>query len=835
MLQSRPILRRVSSFLLFSASIIWWLPRVVQSEEENYTFSVIENVAVSCDFNNDVCPFQFNRICQDDSIITQCSGGDCYDCDFRCHSFHYNCTACIQHGCIWCPGDGFCSSAPLEPPFWDRVEGFFRYRISSSCPTIENWKDTCDAVHRDNVFSDPLYDAMKWAYELINVEPVWRQNITGKGVRVRINDIGVDNDHPDFSSKFDVAASCEQYQPRDMDEDFHGTAVAAIVAANANQHCSVGVAPDASISSCAHEMEAHSPLNLAATLDFKQDQMDISVNAWGMLTCFRTQPRPRRHTRQLVRRLQDEDNCIFARDHPLSPCEYCSFDSTSSTDQVGQLCQSAIVNYCALNFQMDAAACSEYLDLFTSCRYNALTEEQEASLANAVKNGRSGKGIIFVFAAGNSYSIGGDANFDGWSSTRYTISVGGVGKDGKHASYSTPGSALVVAGPGGDRGNLRNNIVASPGGGCRDATVGTSFACPFVAGVVALMLETNPDLGWRDVQGILALTSNQTDPDDIAWSTNAAGYHHSYKYGFGLVDAERAVKAASTWENFSPEERVLVESGDINVTIMDDPSAVAFSTIHIAEDAASNMEVESVVVSLDLLHDSRGDIEVVLTSPSGTQSILSPGSRRENTQLDNDERWELMTVRNWGETAVGNWNLTFLDKRPGFLSNCVDLPFEYVWENMNEDALDGAVTNCITLELASVCAGGRPLYSFVLQLETNGITADRACCICGGGRAPFSVSVLRSWQLALYGHQIQKGRPSLRPSSMPSQLPSSKLISSVPASGMSNSTVLATENPPSAEPPETSASIPLTSEANNAGKKFWTLLVAALASTVFYY
>ena len=54
-------------------------------------------------------------------------------------------------------------------------------------------------------------------------------------------------------------------------------------------------------------------------------------------------------------------------------------------------------------------------------------------------------------------------------------------------------------------------------------------------GVIALMLEKNPNLTWRDVQAILAATAQKMDPDDESWYTNSAGYSHSYKYGFGVA------------------------------------------------------------------------------------------------------------------------------------------------------------------------------------------------------------------------------------------------------------------------------------------------------------
>ena len=90
--------------------------------------------------------------------------------------------------------------------------------------------------------------------------------------------------------------------------------------------------------------------------------------------------------------------------------------------------------------------------------------------------------------------------------------------------------------------------------------VGTSFAAPVVSGVVALMLEANASLSWRDVQGILATTSQKTDPSDASWATNSVGLHHSYKYGFGLVDAHAAVTAALSWPGYGEELMVTLES-----------------------------------------------------------------------------------------------------------------------------------------------------------------------------------------------------------------------------------------------------------------------------------
>ena len=337
-------------------------------------------------------------------------------------------------------------------------------------------------------------------------------------------------------------------------------------------------------------------------------------------------------------------------------------------------------------------------------------------------------------------------------------SVGAVGKDGLHASYSSTGAALFLSAPGGDYESFTNNVVAKIGGGCLDATAGTSFATPVAAGVVALILQANPDLTWRDVQGILATTSQKTDADDPSWSTNAAGIPHSYLYGFGVIDADAAVTAALAWENYSSEVQLLAESGQIDLTIPEYPNGPVSSTVSLE---ASDVEAESVVVYLNITHSSRGDLDIVLISPSGTESLLHPGQRPENTQAD--ESWQLMTVRNWNEPVTGDWTLGIIDQSAGDLSNeCIDIQD---WSIIFDFEI-GEI-GCAEFLLNDLCADGDqgPAFFDIFPEITgitdpflndeNGVGPADACCACGGGTLASSTpDVLKSWRLIVYGHGL---------------------------------------------------------------------------------
>ena len=139
--------------------------------------------------------------------------------------------------------------------------------------------------------SDFEYASQEWVFDMINVEPVWKQGIFGKGVRVRVNDNGVDSDHDEFGDRFDVDASCTNYDALFYDEDRgfynytqHGTTVASIIGASGdNRQCAVGVAPEVTISSCKLFDGSFTLDNILDSnwLIEKLDQFDISQNSVG--------------------------------------------------------------------------------------------------------------------------------------------------------------------------------------------------------------------------------------------------------------------------------------------------------------------------------------------------------------------------------------------------------------------------------------------------------------------------------------------------------------------------------------------------------------------------
>ena len=189
---------------------------------------------------------------------------------------------------------------------------------------------------------------------------------------------------------------------------------------------------------------------------------------------------------------------------------------------------------------------------------------------------------------------------------------------------------------------------------------GTSAAAPMVSGVVALMLEANPQMSWRDVRYVLASTALKNDPGDSGWSYNRAGLHIHHSYGFGLVDASAALAVSVQWTGLPPSASIEV-SKSVMRPIPDDASTGLESTITISEP----LNVEFVDVIFDAPDHARiGDLVVTLTSPSGTRSILA---ERHNQVFETFRyaAWRFGTLRHLGEFAAGAWRLTVQDLRSG--------------------------------------------------------------------------------------------------------------------------------------------------------------------------
>ncbi|MCK4873050.1 MAG: S8 family serine peptidase [Phycisphaerales bacterium] len=317
-------------------------------------------------------------------------------------------------------------------------------------------------------------------------------------------------------------------------------------------------------------------------------------------------------------------------------------------------------------------------------RVRPLYPYARAGLETAITWGRGGdgilpgKGVIFCFAAGNGYMQDGRADYGGLNSSRYVITVGAIADDDIRSWYSVRGSSILVGAHsnGGSRGITTCDPTGSDGytsGDYYSSFGGTSSASPLAAGVVALMLDANPDLTWRDVQHILVRTARKNDPGgeggDSPWETNGAGHDISYSYGFGAVDAAAAAARATLWgvagltsDTSTTVSSLIVdpEGPPVSVPTADPPlELIAQIDVEGVDCDVDPVEiVEHVELHIETTGGYRGDLEIKLIAPTGTESLLA---ETRDDEGDYEGPFVFTSVRHWDECPDGEWIVRILD------------------------------------------------------------------------------------------------------------------------------------------------------------------------------
>ncbi len=95
---------------------------------------------------------------------------------------------------------------------------------------------------------------------------------------------------------------------------------------------------------------------------------------------------------------------------------------------------------------------------------------------------------------------------------------------------------------------------------CTEGHTGTSASAPLAAGIIALTLEANPDLSWRDIQHIIVETAKPDNLSSSDWHKNGVDFIVSHSFGFGLMDALAMVDLAKAWTNVPQQRKCIIES-----------------------------------------------------------------------------------------------------------------------------------------------------------------------------------------------------------------------------------------------------------------------------------
>lgn len=287
-----------------------------------------------------------------------------------------------------------------------------------------------------------------------------------------------------------------------------------------------------------------------------------------------------------------------------------------------------------------------------------------AAFENGITKGRGGLGSIFVWASGNGGRHEDSCNCDGYTDSIYTLSISSASDHGESPWYSEScSSTLATTFSSGAHGEKRI-VTTDLHNQCTERHTGTSASAPLAAGIIALALEVNPRLTWRDVQHIVVWTSNwEPLKHDQDWSPNGVGLHVNRKFGFGLLVAEKIVELAKP-NTFKTVPEKTICRGQINQDRkpikFNEPLKITMHSNGCSGTAAEIRYLEHVQLMLSLDYTRRGDLVVYLTSPMGTKScLLSP--RKEDLSDEGFTKWPFMTTHAWGEDPRGTWTLEIKD------------------------------------------------------------------------------------------------------------------------------------------------------------------------------
>jgi len=271
-----------------------------------------------------------------------------------------------------------------------------------------------------------------------------------------------------------------------------------------------------------------------------------------------------------------------------------------------------------------------------------------------IYRGRDGKGSIFVWASGNGGRYKDNCNCDGYATSIFTITVSSTSESGAIPWYSEPCSATLATTYSSGTASEKQIVTTDLHHSCTTKHTGTSASAPMAAAIIALALEANPKLTWRDVQHILVRTSRPGNLQALDWKENGVGRKVSHNYGYGLMDAEAMVTQAKRWKEMPMQQSCEVVSPYYYKVIQ----PMSFITIELDVLSCPGVRfLEHVVSPIHVTAGrKRGDLRIYLMSPHGTRSTLLH-NRPSDFSNSGFTNWPFMTTHCWGESPNGKWTL----------------------------------------------------------------------------------------------------------------------------------------------------------------------------------
>ncbi|KAM4887081.1 proprotein convertase subtilisin/kexin type 4 isoform 1-T1 [Thomomys bottae] len=277
-----------------------------------------------------------------------------------------------------------------------------------------------------------------------------------------------------------------------------------------------------------------------------------------------------------------------------------------------------------------------------------------------VTKGRGGLGTLFVWASGNGGLHYDNCNCDGYTNSIHTLSVGSTTKQGRVPWYSEACASTLTTTFSSGVATDPQIVTTDLHHQCTKKHTGTSASAPLAAGMIALALEANPLLTWRDLQHLVVRASKPSQLQAEDWRVNGVGRQVSHHYGYGLLDAGLLVDLARGWLPTKPQKKCVIRVVHTPIPIL--------PLMHVRKNVSACAgrrhrirSLEHVQVRLSLSYSRRGDLEIWLTSPMGTRSTLV-AIRPLDISGKGYNNWIFMSTHYWDEAPQGVWTLGLQNK-----------------------------------------------------------------------------------------------------------------------------------------------------------------------------
>jgi subtilisin-like proprotein convertase family protein len=337
--------------------------------------------------------------------------------------------------------------------------------------------------------------------------------------------------------------------------------------------------------------------------------------------------------------------------------------------------------------------------------------------------GRRGRGIVFLWAAGNEncpiqftgnvdvpytdgwgYDAAGNPRWVGVQTARRfrntlvglpgVMHVAALASTAQRSHYSNYGTGIDVCAPTSNshafwRMTVPGLGVVAPTGEGQRFTVafgGTSSATPLAAGVAALVISAHPLLSAADVISILRKTASKDldftgyartppasydpnptwDVSPVAPFANGAFVNQgdadgtwSPWFGFGKLDAERAVTEALARRTPPVAGAPVTGSSSPNRQIPDNDATGIEDSITLA----GTGQVGRMKVNVDVEHTYIGDLVITLVAPDGSSTVLHnrAGGSQKNLKRQWDSASDGVLAALNGAPLAGPWKLRIRD------------------------------------------------------------------------------------------------------------------------------------------------------------------------------